>query len=494
MPDLNDYDKVHDLKGNFMMSSFIDSHSHFISLAFSFLQVNLEGCTSYGDIAERINDFKSENEIRQGEWITAKGYDHNSLIEKKHPRKHDLDAMSASNPLVIHHQSGHMGTFNSSALEKLGIFNDHSCPPGGKMETINGELTGYMEENAFIENIKKVPMPEATQIQKGVIRARDMYNKYGITVVQEGMMVKTLAPIYDLIYEIPDLGLNIIFYSSLEDLDYFMYDYEPKSIPDGSVIKFGGLKLFLDGSPQGRTAWTREPYIKVDEKDDPEYCGFGTMKDEDLEHALRIADDREIQVLIHCNGDRALEQLLNAAQKLKNEGRDISRLRPVIIHAQLIGTDQLDRVKELGFLISYFAAHVYHWGDIHIKNLGKERASRISPLNSTLSKNILFTMHQDSPVIKPDMAETLQVAMQRKTRTGLSIGSDEAIKLEDAIRALTCNCAYQYFEEDIRGSIGKGKKADFVIIEEDPFICRADRISTVKIIGLIKDGNFKALN
>lgn len=477
-----------------MMYSFIDSHSHFISLAFSFLQVNLEGCTSYGDIAERINVFKSENGIRQGEWITAKGYDHNSLIEKKHPRKFDLDAMSDSNPLVIHHQSGHMGTFNSSALEKLGIFNDDSCPQGGKMEKVNGQLTGYMEENAFIENIKKVPMPDASQIRKGVIRARDMYHKYGITVAQEGMMVKALAPIYDLISEIPELGLNIIFYSSLEDLDYFMYDYEPKSIPDGSVIKFGGLKLFLDGSPQGRTAWTREPYLKIDEQDDPEYCGFGTMKDEDLEHALRIADDRGIQVLIHCNGDRAVEQLLDAAQKLKDEGRDISRLRPVIIHAQLIGTDQLDRVKELGFLISYFAAHVYHWGDIHLKNLGKERAARISPLKSTLSKNIIFTMHQDSPVIKPDMAETLQVAMQRKTRAGISMAEDEAITLEDAIRALTYNCAYQYFEENIRGSIEKGKKADFVIIEEDPFICRADRISTVKITGLIKDGIFKALN
>ena len=98
----------------------------------------------------------------------------------------------------------------------------------------------------------------------------------------------------------------------------------------------------------------------------------------------------------------------------------------------------------------------------HALRIADERAERISPLKSTLSKNIIFTMHQDSPVIKPDMAETLQVAMQRKTRTGISMAADEAIKLEDAIRALTYNCAYQYFEEEI--------------------------------IGLIKDGIFKALN
>ena len=173
-------------------------------------------------------------------------------------------------------------------------------------------------------------------------------------------------------------------------------------------FKIGGYKIFLDGSPQGRTAWMRTPYI-----DDINYYGYSTMEDNSVYEAIKMAMDDDLQILAHCNGDMAAEQYIEAIEKI---GKDVKKIRPVIIHAQLIGIDQLEKVKEFGLIPSYFVAHTYYWGDIHIENFGLERARKISPAKSTLEKNILFTFHQDSPIIEPNMFETIMCAVERKTK------------------------------------------------------------------------------
>ena len=249
-------------------------------------------------------------------------------------------------------------------------------------------------------------------------------------------------------------------------------------------FKVGGYKIFLDGSPQARTAWMRKPYLN-----DEMYLGYGTMEFKDVCDAVREAAKNNMQILAHCNGDAAAKQYIDAIDKIKNEGYDVAGIRPVMIHAQFLDRDQLDKVKELGIIPSFFVAHVYYWGDVHISNFGLERASRISLSASSLKKDIKFTFHQDSPVIEPNMIETIHVSVNRVTKKGISLGKDERIPVYEALKAVTINVAYQYFEEDKKGSIEVGKKADFVILDKNPLEIPIENIKEIKVVETIKDGN-----
>jgi len=474
-----------DLQGCTMLPAFIDPHSHFSSYAGSFLQVCLTDSAGFDEIAERIRQFISRNKIKPGEWVIANGYDHNTLAEKCHPPLALLDACAPDNPLILQHASGHMGVFNSRALSSLGVTASTPSPEGGRIETSGGHLTGRMEENAFFTYMKKAPMPDGRAFLDAYQKAQNSYASYGITSIQEGMTVRQMIPLYRNLIQNDLLYLDLTAYASMPDAQE-LYDAFPDA--DGRYdghLRLGGLKIFLDGSPQGRTAWMRTPYLGQE----PAYCGYGTMKDEDVLAALEYAVLHHRQILAHCNGDAAAQQYIDAARIVTESGSDLASLRPVMIHAQLLGTDQLPQIRELGIIPSFFAAHVFHWGDIHIRNFGFERASKISPAASALQNNILFTFHQDTPVIEPNMLETVWCAVNRLTKNGVLLGAGERISVTEALKAVTINAAYQYFDESVKGSIEPGKYADFVILDENPLAVPPGKIRDIRVLKTIKHGN-----
>ncbi len=241
--------------------------------------------------------------------------------------------------------------------------------------------------------------------------------------------------------------------------------------------------MFLDGSPQARTAWMLTPY-----KDDKSYYGYGTLDDNTVFENIKTALEKDVQILAHCNGDAAIEQYLNALQKASDLKFNLSKIRPVIIHSQFIQENQLDKTKVFSAIPSFFIAHTFYWGDIHIKNFGLERASKISPAKSAVDKNIIFTFHQDSPVIEPNMIETVWCAVTRKTKSGIELGKDQRISVLEALKAVTINAAFQYFEENEKGSIKKGKKSYFVILDKNPLETKVDEIKSIQVVENIKDG------
>ena len=212
------------------------------------------------------------------------------------------------------------------------------------------------------------------------------------------------------------------------------------------------------------------------------------MTDEAVYEAVKQAVKEHMQILAHCNGDAASDQYIRVCQKVKEEGNDLAEIRPVLIHGQLLGVDQLETVKQLPLIPSFFVAHVYHWGDTHIKNFGKERASQISPVASAIEKGICYTFHQDAPVIEPDMMETVWCAVSRKTKNGVILGEEEKITVLDALKGITIHAAYQYFEEKEKGSIRPGKHADFVILDQNPMETLTEDIRRIQVLETIKDG------
>ena len=307
--------------------------------------------------------------------------------------------------------------------------------------------------------------------------AQETYASHGITMAQEGVITNELAKIYKLLADKHEIFLDIVAYMDYKNVDEIKKEYSEFINKYNNNFKIGGIKIFLDGSLQAKTAWLREAYIN-----EPEYYGYRIMKDEDVEELLENSKESNLQILAHCNGDKAAEQYINAIKKVSG------LKRPVMIHAQLLGLDQLPDVKKYNIIPSFFISHIYYFGDIHIKNLGMKRAEHISPAGSSLKQNILFTFHQDTPVIEPDMFETIWCAVNRTTKTGKVLGEDEKISVLEAIKAVTINAAYQYGEEEIKGSLKAGKKADFIIVDKNPLKVAKDELRNIKILKTIKDG------
>ena len=457
--------KLVDLNGKTMMPSFIDAHSHFSGVANNFSKISLDNCNNFKEIQEKLLDYKKKNNISDNKWIVVSSYDHNTLQEKKHPTQEMLDEVLPNNPIVLQHQSGHMGVFNSKALEVLNIHSSEN---------------GYMEENDFLDNLKKVPMPSIDELLENYNKAQDEYLSYGITTIQDGMAYTSMIPIYKELINKNKLKLDLVCFIEINNKDIFFTSF-PNSIKKCyNNFKIGGYKIFLDGSPQGKTAWMRTPYLNSNN-----YFGVSTMSDEQVINSIKISKDTNMQLLAHCNGDKAAEQFIKCIGKCEN---GIGKIRPVMIHAQLLDLDQIPDVKKYNIIPSFFVSHVFYWGDVHINNFGYERASSISPANSALKDNILFTFHQDAPVIKPNMFETIWCAVTRKTRSGITLGDYEKISVIDAIKAVTINSAYQYFEENNKGSIKEGKYADLIIIDKNPLKVDMDEIRNIKVLETIKRG------
>lgn len=472
-----------DLKGKTLMPSFIDAHSHFTSVATSFLEVSLAGAESIQEILERLRDYIVRENKAEGSWIVAKGYDQNFLKEKRYPTAEEIDKAAPKNPVVLHHCSGHMGVFNTAAAKLLNI-----DPKTGKAENTNNKrdqsgFSGYLEENDFLRYSEKVPVPSIEDMKPAYKKAQQKYASYGITTIQEGMTIDELIPMYGMLSSSNSLYLDVVCFCGIEKGSRFIKTFSDSIGGYKNHIKIGGYKIFLDGSPQGRTAWMRKPY-----KGEQNYFGHSSMSDEEVFSALKTAAENGRQIIAHCNGDRAVQQLLECAQKAEAQGFCLEKIRPVIIHGQLMGKDQIKTAKDLGFMASFFPVHIANWGEVHIKNFGIERASHISPAASAEKEGLVYTFHQDSPVTEPDMLKTIWCAVERKMPDNRVLGPEERISVYSALKAVTANPAYQYFEEAEKGTIEKGKKADLVVLDENPLDCESQKLPNIGVIAAFKEG------
>lgn len=475
-----------DLKGKTLMPSFLDPHSHITAYANTQRLLSLGQVTGFAELEKKLKDYCVQEKLKPGEWIVGFGYDHNSFVEKRHPDKYVLDHACPDNPVLITHASGHMGVMNSSALSLLGVTADTQDPEGGLFGRVSGsqEPSGYAEETAFISLTSKIPQPSLEELCRGIEKAQQSYLSYGITTVQDG---KTKPGEWELLKEAARRGLfraDIVSYVDQREHSALLQENRDYVGQYHDRLKIGGYKIFLDGSPQGRTAWMSTLYERAQDG----YCGYPVYRDEEVEQMVGQAYREGIQILAHCNGDAAAEQYLRTCEKIWSAEPGKPEIRPVMIHAQLLRRDQVPRLHRLSMIPSFFVAHAYYWGDIHLENFGRERADYISPTGTALRAGIPFTFHQDTPVLPPDMLTTVWCAVRRVTKNGVQLAESECISSLDALRAVTINAAYQYFEETEKGSLRIGKKADLVILERNPLAVPVDDIRKIQVLATIKEG------
>jgi predicted amidohydrolase YtcJ len=212
------------------------------------------------------------------------------------------------------------------------------------------------------------------------------------------------------------------------------------------------------------------------------------MPSESVDELFAKFIDAGVPILAHANGDAAADLFVNALQS----SIDMANLpdhRTVMIHAQTVREDQLGLMAKMKAIPSFFSAHTFYWGDWHRDSVfGVERASRISPTASSLEKGIIFTLHNDAPIVPPDMIRLLWATTNRLTRSGQLLGQEQRISTLEAIKAVTINAAYQYFEEDIKGTIDVGKQADLVILSKNPLAMPTTKLLDIKVERTIARG------
>lgn len=477
--------QVIELGERVLLPGFIDAHSHITSYAATFGLCPLAGVKSFSQLEQRLRAFCEEKRRKPGEWIAGFGYDHNFLAEGRHPTRELLDKACPDNPVLLAHASGHMGVMNSLALRLTGLAATTPDPPGGKIgrEPGSQEPSGYLEETAFTTYSAALPKPSLSQQLDNLEQAQRSYLRYGITTVQDGY---TQRPEWELLKAMDEqerLVVDVISYADLKENHALMQEgkaYEAK----GRRLHMGGYKIFLDGSPQGRTAWMSTPY----QGDEMGYCGYPIYQDKQVIEFLQTALQEGQQILVHCNGDAAAQQLIDCYAKAKANLPASPDIRPVMIHAQLVREDQLARMASYGMIASFFVSHTYHWGDIHLQNFGEARAMRISPVQSAIQHGVLYTFHQDTPVLAPDVFESLWCAVNRVTRNGVVLGAQQCITALEALRGVTVYAAYQYFEEHRKGSLAPGKIADLVILDRDPLKMPPAALRELRVLETIKRG------
>lgn len=469
-----------DLKGKCLMPSFIDAHSHLLIFANTLRFVPLSGAKNMEDVKQRFFTFMKENHIKEKEWVIGFGYDQNELAEKRHPNRSELDAISDKNPILLSHVSLHMGVLNSLGLKAYHLDDTTKDPEGGRYgRDEQGHLNGYLEEITFMRGPGVLAMDIGGVTVDYAEKAQKIYASYGITTAQEGFAHAKDIDMYAAIGEAGKMLLDVVAYVDIKT-DRHTVQARTDLINYKNHFRIGGYKLFLDGSPQGKTAWLSKPY-----EHSGTYRGYPTYTDEEVDGFIQEALDDNKQILVHCNGDAASQQMLDAFHHSKQK---TTETRPVMVHSQTLRPDQLPQLKQIGMMPSFFVAHVYHWGDTHIKNLGFDRASHISCAGSALKEHMTFTFHQDTPVILPDMLETISAAVNRETASGVVLGKDEKISVMEALKAVTIHAAYQYGEEASKGSITQGKLADLMILDKNPLKVEKHAIKNIQVCETMKEG------
>lgn len=478
-----------DLKGRTLMPAFVDAHSHMANMGLYALRCDLAGCTGFRDLLDRIREFRRQKGLTHGEVIRCRGYDPAIMEEGRHPDAALLDSLGFDNPIYCIHQSGHMLGCNTIAMEQCGIGPDFVDPPGGfAQRDAQGRPTGYFEEAAKNPIVARYETFTDQQYEAAILTAQEYYLSRGITTIHEG---SGLGPerfaCYERLARAGKLKADVVVYitSRPEHRDFWRQALQTHGNRRyESHLKIGGIKLVLDGSPQARTAWMRQPY----EKGEPDYRGYPILTDERVYEILCAAIDYDLQPIAHCNGDAAAEQFLSCWERAVAEKGRGSHLRPVMIHAQTVGYDQLDRMGAVGMMPSFFVGHCFFWGDTHLENFGPQRGSRISPVKAAIDRGLPYSFHQDSPVTKPEMLHSVWCAVERRTRSGSCIGPENRVSIDQALVGVTRGAAYGYFEEDTKGVLRPGAVADLVILDRDPTETPPRELGDIRVLATVKDG------
>ena len=480
-----------DLGGKTLMPGFIDGHAHAQQFGAQAIGANLlappDGTVNtVDDVVERLKEFGNGPDVAMTGWIFGIGYD--DALLGRHPTREDLDKVSTTVPVMATHISGHFAAVNTLGLKMIGYDANTPNPEGGviRREADGKTPNGVLEELAAMPYMVKFLSPMTADGRDEFLkRGLEMAKSYGYTTTNEGRM---FGPMHDQMVDAAKRGLV--------DIDFIGWmDYTGRSALDSGYsatysnhYRLGGLKITLDGSPQGRTAWRTVPYLIPPDGQKPGYKGYPAIPDtKQVEAYLDEAYTKGWPVKVHANGDAAIDQLFEALRPVVAK-HGVQPGQVILIHGQFIRPDQVQELPKLGIFPSMFPMHTFYWGDWYMKIVGPEQANRISPMRSILNTGLHATSHTDAPVALPNLMQVAWATVNRTSRSGVVIGADERVTPYEAMKMITIWGAEQFGEQANKGSIAVGKTADLVVLSDNPVTMDQTKINEVVVLETIKDG------
>jgi hypothetical protein len=481
-----------DLQGKTMVPGFVDGHAHFLAFGPQAVGANLlappDGqVNTIEDLVAKLKEFAANPDVKRTGWVFGLGYD--DALLGRHPNRDDLDKVSTEIPVIAVHISGHFSAVNTAALKKIGYTSETNDPPGGIIRRRPGskEPLGVNEENAHFAYMLPAINPTKVEdkdyfLKKGL----ELAKSYGYTTINEGRA-----------FDFQEKDLEAAAAKGLFDIDVISYlDFTARKMIDSAGIgkdyknhfRIGGLKITLDGSPQGRTAWRTTPYLIPPDGQKKGYLGYPSIPDDKMVAALfEEAYQKNWPTKVHANGDAAVDQMIKAMEPSHKKYGAGDR-RHVLIHGQFVRKDQLEKLKEFGVIPSLFPMHTFYWGDWYDKIIGPEKAAQISPMRTAIDLGMMPTSHTDAPVALPNLMFVAYATANRVTRSGKIQGPDERTTPYEAMKTITIWSARQHFEENTKGSIKEGKLADLVILSANP--CKGDpaAMKDIQVLETIKEG------
>lgn len=492
--------RVIDLHGKTLMPGFVEAHIHYFLMALSKFMVPV-GSEDPGGLA--VDEVKRKiaqavPDVPPGlpeHWLLAWGFDPARTIPLFAELKvGDLDAISTTVPIMVLNANFHIGYVNHKAYELAGVTNDTPNPPGGTfVKDSNGHLNGQLwEQPAFDPFLKKVLQPSQKDMLQSLKEvAQEGLSNKGITTVgdintgtvlgfdKELALLRRLAPtspvrtrLYPSWYRVKDLPSIPAPFSGDDKLD------------------FVGVKFTLDGSCQGFTCAVTKPYLRrPEDRGKPPITGELNFKTSEVIAAARPYAEQGWQITLHSNGDRALDQALEIYEALLADTPNPSTRRYRIEHYTMTRESQVRRTAQLGLTPSMNIGHLFFWGAVfkdHI--IGERRARRLDPTGDCKKFGVRFSLHSDAIVTSVNPLRYLSNAVLRLPQPvppnfeqRPPLGPEQRITIDDALRAVTLDAAWQMFFEDKVGSLEVGKYADVIVLEQNPRSADPSRLESIKI-------------
>ena len=445
-----------DAGGRAIYPGLIDGHSHFYGYGEGLQNADLTGTKSWEEILARLLTFSKEN---KRDWIVGRGWDQNDWDVKEFPDNRKLNEMFPNTPVILSRVDGHAAIANKTALDMAGI-KPGQLVSGGEIESVNGRLTGILVDNAEALVYSKIPQPDKKQIQEALLDAQKNCFEAGLTSVTDCGIDHSLVPVVEELQRNGQLKMRI--YGMLSD-NKGNYDYLFKN---GAFktdrLNVSSFKVYADGALGSRGACLLQPY-----SDKPTSTGFLLSDKRHYAEVAQLIADKGFQMNTHAIGDSANREILNVYAKVL-KGKNDRRWR--IEHAQVVNQADFRLFGENNVIPSVQSTHatsdMYWAGD----RLGSERVKGAYAFKQLLEQNGWIVLGTDFPVENINPMYTFYAAVVRKDMKGFPAKGyqvENALSREEALRGMTIWAAKGNFEEKEKGSIEKGKFADFVILDQD---------------------------
>lgn len=448
--------QVIDLKDRVLLPGFIDSHVHFTQTGLDEMALDARDFSNLDDFYEGLRQYAVG--FQQDDWVISTAFDESKVKEKKLPDRWELDRLGVNNPIFISRVDAHSCIVNTRGYELLGIDEDTK----GVDKNPGGVATGIFRAGANGLARNKIADFISDERRKGALYlAAQKALRAGVTFINalEGGALFSDRDVEVLKREKQSLPINLAIFHQTIDVT--------RVIKEG-FCRIGGC-ITLDGSVGSYTAAFKEPY-----NDRPRSRGYLYYSDDDVVNFVKHAHRNGLQISTHCIGDMAIEQMIKAYERsLAAYPRRDHRHR--IEHFSIPTLDQIKRAAELGLVISTQPVFDYYDnGTMYIQRLGEKRAKRAFPLKTMLKYGILVAGGSDSPVTPINPILGIHSAVNHSNL-------EERLTVTEAIKLFTINGAKAVFEEKNRGSLEEGKKADMVVLGEDPLTVPKEKIKDITV-------------